>query len=225
MFGWLMNFFFPLKCPFCGNIVEDEIQHCQQCHLPWAKEFFLAEGRLWCYTPFWYEDAVKKAILRYKFSGLKQYAPVFGQFMADSPFREMTFDVITWVPLSGKRRRKRGYNQAELLARIVAAEFGTEAKPCLEKIKDTVAQSSLDSAKERKENAENVYALCGDSVEGLAVLLIDDVITTGATLLSCNQVLQQGGAKMVACLGFARAKGHLPTVSMEEIVQICNKPV
>lgn len=206
MLQWIINFFFPAKCPFCGEITQNSAHWCGECSLPWAKEFFFIGEKIWCYTPFWYQDTVKNALLRYKFSGLRQFDSAFGLLMAESPLKELPFDYITWVPLSKKRLRKRGYNQAELLARVVAEECGITPCDCLVKLKDTPAQSGLSSGRARFANAQGVYGLGSASVRGAHILLVDDVITTGSTLQACEKILRDGGAAKVVCLGFARAR-------------------
>lgn len=206
MLKWIIDFFFPPKCPFCGKIVQDSFAYCGECTLPQSHDYFLVGDGLWCYAPFWYEGKAKEALLRYKFSGLRQYAPCFGRLMADNPLSRQPFDYVSWAPLSAKRRRQRGYDQAELLARALAKELGLEAKAILRKRKDTKAQSSLLDEDARFENAKDVYTLGEVDVRGANILLVDDVITTGATMLSCYEVLKQAGAGTVAFVSLARGK-------------------
>lgn len=212
----IINFFFPAKCPFCGDIVEKSAQWCEECSLPWAQELFFVGDDIWCYAPFWYRDSVKDAILRYKFSGLRQYAPCFGHFMADSPLKDLPFDYITWAPLSEKRRKTRGYNQAELLARVVAQDWGVTALDALEKVQDTVAQSSLESHQARRDNAKDVYSLKAVDLRGAKILFVDDVITSGSTVWACEEVLRQGGAAQVVALSFARAGSSSPNSTFSQ---------
>lgn len=209
-FSWILNFIFPPKCPFCGSIVEDVAEICGDCVLPWTsssrEESFTLGEDLLCFAPFWYQTTAKEGILRLKFSGAKHYAPCFAQMMASCLSGVENFHLVTWVPLSKKRQKWRGYNQSELLAKEVAKAIGSTAKPCLRKVKENQAQSSLKSARQRRENIKGVYDMGKTEVTGQRILLIDDVITTGATLSACQQVLKQAGAGEVVCLGFARGR-------------------
>ena len=117
------------------------------------------------------------------------------------------FDLVVWAPLSRKRRRQRGYDQAELLARVLAQELDRPALPALRKVRDTVEQSSLDGEAARKQNAAGAYEIADpDAVAGKRVLLVDDIVTTGSTLSTCAQVLLDAGAGDVWAAVFARAR-------------------
>ena len=114
-------------------------------------------------------------------------------------------DVISCVPLSSKRLRKRGYNQAELLAKEISKNLAIPEKQLLKKIKDNPAQSGTDSTKERLSNVSGVYALNDNAeVSGKTVLLVDDIVTTGATLSECARVLRKEGVARVYAVTLAR---------------------
>ena len=114
------------------------------------------------------------------------------------------FDLVTWVPVSRKRRRTRGYDQAELLCRETARELGMQPLLTLEKCTDNRAQSSLSGAEERFENAKGAYrAVQPERFAGKRVLLIDDIVTTGATMSECARVLRKAGAAEVVCAALA----------------------
>lgn len=99
-------------------------------------------------------------------------------------------DVVTWAPTSGRRRRQRGFDQAELLARGVARQLGVPCRRLLER--DASATQTGRSRKERLDGAPGFVARPG--VEGQHVLVIDDVVTTGATLMSAAAALHERGA-------------------------------
>ena len=105
---------------------------------------------------------------------------------------------MTWVPVSRRRLRERGYDQAELLAQAAGRVWGVRPERLLEKVQDNPAQSGLESPEARRENVRNVYLALPDAA-GKRVLLIDDICTTGATLIECAQVLTQAGAAGVVC--------------------------
>ncbi|MEI3129777.1 MAG: hypothetical protein V8S89_02640 [Oscillospiraceae bacterium] len=131
-----------------------------------------------------YEDPLRQSLLRYKFQGRSYYAGAYGAMLGMQILREhLEFDVITWVPVSRKRRRKRGYDQAELLAKATARELGRRAEPLLEKFRDIpprIRHSGCRPAKSKR--AGCLPDTAGRCVQGKRVLLIDDILTTGATL-------------------------------------------
>src|SRR6266446_6023654 len=123
----------------------------------------------------------------------------------DERLRDRRFDIIIPVPLHPTRERERGFNQASLLAELLSAEISIQSKPALERIRYTTTQTALDRA-ERMENLHNAFRLRKNtSVQGLRVLLIDDVLTTGSTLSECARVLKHAGAISVHAATAARA--------------------
>lgn len=115
-------------------------------------------------------------------------------------------DSITWAPLSARRLRERGYDQAELLARRVGELSGLPAVPTLEKIRHTVAQSRIEDDSARLANVQRAYRLLpGVDLPGQTVVLVDDVVTTGATLSQCASLLRQAERPVVA-LTLARSR-------------------
>ncbi len=123
----------------------------------------------------------------------------------DERLRDRRFDIIIPVPLHPTRQRERGFNQASLLAELLSAEISIQSKPALERIRYTTTQTALDRA-ERMENLHNAFRLRKNtSVQGLRVLLIDDVLTTGSTLSECARVLKHAGAISVHAATAARA--------------------
>jgi competence protein ComFC len=105
-------------------------------------------------------------------------------------------DVIAPVPLFWWKRLRRGYNQANLLADVVGDECGIEVKHMLRRVKNTKTQTQLDE-ESRKKNVSDAFEINGAMVKDKTVLLIDDVLTTGATLNECARVLKEAGAKKV----------------------------
>ena len=115
-------------------------------------------------------------------------------------------DMITWVPISAKRLRKRGYDQVQLLARAVGPELGIPVEPLLEKIRDNRANSGLKTPAERRANVLGVYKAVGqEHFRGKRVLLLDDIVTTGATASECARVLLTAGAEEVIFAAVAAA--------------------
>ena len=181
----LLDLLFPPRCAFCRALLRrGESGLCQRCQreLPWIsgpaaeqKPEFVSL----CASPLWYEGAVRASFHRFKFKGRSGYAQVYGRLTAQCVRDHLSgrYDLITWVPLSPERLKKRGYDQAMLLACATALELG--------------AYQAADP----------------ELVAGRRVLLIDDVITTGATISECARTLRTAGAADVLCATLARTPG------------------
>lgn len=217
IFSSFLNLLFPPKCPFCGKVLE-EVGICPKCEkeLPWTKDTeTLREesGGLRCAAPLWYEGSVREGILRYKFQGASAAAEVFGELVARCAAEQFSgeFDTVTWVPLSRKRLRKRGYDQVELLARAVCRHWDTKPLRLLVKTVDNPPQSHLTEPAARRANVLGVYEVSdAEQVKGRRVLLLDDICTTGATLTECVRELKAAGAADVVCCAVAFAREKKP---------------
>ncbi len=204
----LLDLLFPPKCPFCRK-VQDAPGMCPACEksLPWTDEAHglrTLRGGLLCAAPLWYENSVREAIRRFKFHGGVSAAKPLGELIAQAAAERFSgeFDVVTWVPVSAKRLRQRGYDQSRLLAEKACSLWGVEPEPLLRKVRDNPAQSSLDSAEDRWRNTRGVYAAAGEPA-GKRILLIDDVCSTGSTLVSAAETLLAAGAAGVVCAAAA----------------------
>jgi len=209
-----LDLIFPPKCPFCGRLLEEgQMLLCPDCQreLPWTQgksgerkgEFFTL-----CTAPLWYRDTVRKSHHRYKFSGVRAYARPYATLMSQCVDDHLTgqFDLVTWTPLSRWRLYRRGYDQARLLAEGMARVRSIPCQPLLKKIRHTKPQSLLKTESERRANVLGAYKVCADmQVAGKRILLVDDVMTTGATLSECARVLLTAGAAEVACVTLAMA--------------------
>lgn len=203
----LLNLLFPPKCPFCGR-VQDRPGICPACQkaLPWAKEdqaLRVLPGGFVCAAPLRYEGLAREGILRFKFRGRTGAAEPLGELIAQCAAEQFPgeFDVVTWVPVSRKRLRQRGYDQAELLARSACRLWGVKPERLLEKAVHNPAQSGLTDAGARRANVRGVYRAA--DAAGKRVLLIDDICTTGATLSECARTLKEAGAESVVCAAAA----------------------
>ncbi len=208
----LLDILFPPKCVFCRKRI-DEGYVCRDCasSLPRCGkirgrgEFFSSVT-----APFYYKDTVRGAILRYKFSRRRGYARGFAPFMAEKAREELEgeYDIITWVPVSRARLRKRGYDQSRLLAENTARLLGREAVPTLRKKRNTGANSSLEGREARAANVLGAFQVPDpETVRRRRVLLVDDIYTTGATLSECSRMLLMAGAEDVICLTLAAKPG------------------
>lgn len=202
VFEALKELVFPRKCVFCGEILNrNESGICRSCRsvLPeYNEERFLPGLDGYC-AVWYYEGAVRESLLRFKFHNRQDFAQAYGPELALRIMRQFPdMDVLTWVPVSKKRLRERGYDQAELLAKAAAKELGIPAVRLLEKTRDNAAQSGLADARERKDNVQGVYQVHPDGrIAGKRVILIDDILTTGSTAGECARTLRQAGADQV----------------------------
>ena len=214
LYYYLLNLLFPPKCPFCERVLDDpRAPLCEKCQyaLPWLDQkdaFRKVEFTSGCYSVLEYRDAVRKAIHHYKFTPIRARGGPLGQLMAqcvlDHP--EITPEVITWAPLSRKRLRERGFDQAEELARSAGRILEIPVIPLLVKSRDTGRQSDLIRAEQRRANVQGAYEPYPDAeIRGRRVLLVDDVVTSGATLSACAKVLVGAGAEKVWCVTLAQA--------------------
>lgn len=200
----VLNLFFPPKCPFCGK-VQDAVGICKQCEkelprVPDTEAVRKGSDGLRCAGAVWYEESVRDALLRFKFQGVSDAAEPLGELLAHCAAEQFggEFDTVTWVPVSRKRLRSRGYDQAELLARAACRLWETEPVCLLEKVMDNPPQSGLNEAAARRANVLGVYDAVGE-IEGKRILLVDDICTTGSTLAECVRVLEEAGAESVVC--------------------------
>ena len=127
-----------------------------------------------------------------------------GQLAHDGPLLGGAFDTVTWVPVSPRRLRQRGYDQARLLAESACRLWETKPLPLLRKTVHNPAQSGLKEAAARRANVLGVYeAVDPERISGHRILLVDDICTTGATLAECARVLREAGAADVVCAAAA----------------------
>ena len=200
--AWLCDLLYPPKCMLCGRLLRDsEAVLCGRCghELPeWDNAPRRVPGYERCAAAFVYEEPIRGSILRFKFHGMQTYAVQFARWMAVRVRGELrtSFDFVTWTPCSRRRRWTRGFDQAELLAEALARELDLEARPTLEKFRHRPPQSKTKTAAKRRANVQGAYRLLpGADVRGRTVLVVDDILTTGATLGECGRILRQAGAK------------------------------
>lgn len=155
-----------------------------------------------------FEGTLREAIHAFKYEGLTALGQALGEFLAQGWERlRPKGDVVVPVPLHPSRLRERGYNQSTLLARELGRRVGL---PVLEKVlarsRMTLPQVELD-ARQRWDNVQGAFhCYAGDQIRHRAVLLIDDVCTTGATLIACAEALRPYGPASVWALTLARAR-------------------
>ena len=206
----ILDLLFPPKCPFCGRVL-DTPGICLACRreLPWTEGTdALRQGPdgFRCAAPLWYEGLAKEGLHRFKFQGMSSAAGPLGELIAQCAAEHLSgaFDTVTWVPVSAKRLRQRGYDQARLLAESACRLWETRPARLLQKTVHNPAQSGLKEAAARRINVQGVYEPGNAAeIQGRRILLIDDICTTGATLAECARVLREAGAEDVVCAAVA----------------------
>jgi competence protein ComFC len=194
--------------PFCSRCAEpfdgaiDGSFACSNCanqtlHFEAAIAGFRARG------------VVRRVIHNFKYHKQVYLRHLVSDWLAatlDDPRMDTSnFDLIVPVPLHPAKRRERGFNQAELLARALSRRTRLPIVLALERVRYTTTQTALDRT-ERMENLRNAFRLRpGRNVRGSRVLLVDDVLTTGSTLSECARVLKKSGASSVYAATAARA--------------------
>lgn len=202
----ITDFLFPEKCVLCRKVLKkEETDLCRACRVDGPvcpqnhKKFPFLES----WTGVWYyEGAVRSSILRFKFFGARWYAGAYGRMLAMALQRQHPegFDILTWVPTSALRKLRRGYDQAELLALAVGRELGMQPRRLLKKVRNNKPQSGIVGQAQRRANVLGVYRVAGEAdLTKKRILLLDDVITTGATAGEAARVLLIQGASQVHC--------------------------
>jgi ComF family protein len=196
-----LSVLFPKRCVFCRKPHDEGL--CGDCrdNLPWRKP--PDSGGV--IAPLYYRETVRAALHRYKFKGFSGYGAVFGRLTAEAVRRE-DIDIITWVPCGFARRWARGYDQSERLARAVGERLSLPVERLLGKRRNVKSQTKMPGAAARRDNVRDVFKVLR-SPGGKRVLLIDDIVTSGATAGECRkQLLSAGAASVAVCAAAVRQK-------------------
>ena len=204
MGSWFSDLFYPRKCVFCGKLLKnEELDLCLDCksRLPVFSNSKIKLSFLAQWTGLWYyKDAVRDSILRFKFRRCRGYAHTYGVLLARK-LREPEYaqwDVLSWIPISGIRKWFRGFDQTELIGQVVSRELGVPLTPALRRIRHTRPQSGMGDVSHRRANILGAYEVTDPAlVKGRRILILDDIITTGATASEAARTLLLAGAKEV----------------------------
>ncbi len=185
--------------PFEGQITNDfECSHCRESALEFESARSAVAAR----------DAVLELIHRYKYRRAYWFEPLLARWLIEAAAPELAqggWDCIVPVPLHPVRQREREFNQAERLARRLSQATGIALRTdVLRRVRPTRTQTLL-SREERRENMRRAFALTRRAtLDGERIVLVDDVLTTGATTSACAGVLRRGGATAVCVWTAAR---------------------
>lgn len=206
---YLLHFFWPARCAFCGKVVAPNRHCCADCRfslVPSPSPFSLP-GLDCAFACAEYTSPVARAIRQFKFRNQPQLADTFAFLICERFAKALCDchpDTICAVAMHPSKKKERGYNQADLLAQALSQRLDIPFSLLLEKCRNTAAQHTL-SATDRQQNLKDAYrALHPEQIRGKRILLVDDVITTGSTVIECARVLHQAGAVWVGAVCFAR---------------------
>ncbi len=200
----LLHVFYPNRCPVCSSVIGAMDRFCPECSgrlVPWKGSFSVTGADSFS-AAFVYGDSIRPAVTLLKSGRLGNSAYALALSVADAIGDNGiagSVDVIVPVPMLPDDVRKRGYNQAEIICRILGDRIGVPVAAAAEKFRVTLPQKEL-SKKEREINLMNAFRIPSpDLVKNKRVLLVDDVCTTGSTLAEITRVLRIAGAAQVHC--------------------------
>lgn len=211
----LRSLVFPAACPGCGAAFTGPAGFplCAPCGaglrtLPAPGSFHRGSSLDAALSPFLYEGACRQMILALKYHARLALVPFFARRMAEEVRRwlgEAPADLVVPVPLHPVRERERSFNQAQRLARDLAARLGLPCRTDLiVRARATAPQTRLDR-RERRRNLHGAFALREErGLRGATVLLVDDVLTTGSTAEACARLLKRAGAARVIAVTAAQ---------------------
>lgn len=193
----LLRQFFSRPCPLCAQQLLGEVGLCKACTLnihprvvPYSSLSSVNDEP--CLISLGRYRELKRAIHAFKYGGARELAQPFGKLLAKTIPDEWQIHGVLSVPIHSSRERERGYNQARLLAEVIADELEVPFVDALTRPRAGVQQAKQDAITRRK--ASNPYQVC-ELVPVGTLLLVDDVLTTGQTLRFCRDILIEAGAE------------------------------
>ncbi|MEK7193903.1 MAG: ComF family protein [Patescibacteria group bacterium] len=197
----LIQFNNTLFCPVCrARLAENK----KICHFD-SQYLLAAAGN--------YDDTVLQNLIHYfKYRSFQNLAPILGEILVKylnllnlKSLNPKSFIIIP-VPLHSKRQRERGFNQAKLLAEIIAKKLNLETSEALERIKPTKPQVKLKDTEERRKNVADCFTIKNpELIRDKNIILVDDVFTSGATMDEAVKIIKKNGAKRIITLVLAKA--------------------
>ncbi|MCQ2548826.1 MAG: ComF family protein [Lachnospiraceae bacterium] len=185
-------------CCKCGKPVKEEEEYCQDCKM---RPHAFDQAR--ALYPYRY---VRLSIYRYKYGGRKEYGAFFGREMAEyfeNYIKRIHPDALIPVPLHRKRKRKRGFNQAEILAEEIGKILQIPVwKKTVFRVKNTKPMKNVEG-NARQNNLKKAFKIRGNDVKLKTIILIDDIYTTGATVDTIAALLKTAGAEKIFVLALS----------------------
>jgi ComF family protein len=225
-----LDVLFPKRCIGCFNFVSNNSYFCKDClskiqifdsffcpkckaRIPGIKKICHQEEKFILGSATNYNEPVKQAIWRLKFkfitSGAEPLTNLLINYFKNLNLQELKIEnfIVIPIPLSKKRLKERGFNQSELIAKLFAKHFNLKLETnILYRIKNAKPQSEINDFSLRKENVLNCFAVLNKNlIQNKNVILIDDVVTSGATFKEAVKTLKLAGAKKIIALAIARA--------------------
>lgn len=197
------NTFTHVKAPYCvkcgKKLISQDESFCNGCK---NRQMSFDEGR----AVFIYDDVMRKSIYRFKYGGRREYARYYAEQIVTSLSEKIfkwNVDVIIPVPLHKSKQKKRGFNQAFLIAKEISVLTNIPVDDkILIRVKNTEKQKNL-GAFDRDRNIKNAFKMRQNKVQYLSAMLIDDIYTTGATMSNASDVLKSGGIEHVYCISLS----------------------
>lgn len=208
----IINAIFPPVCAFCGqtsleSVCKECLKKMQNCEKARIDKYLNKNFESHIYL-FKYEEPIREQIIEYKFRNKPYYYKTFTKILINNKKIYdilKSYDIIIPVPLNKSRKKERGYNQAELIAREISKNIkNLKYLNILEKTKNAVPQSTLNKA-QRLRNLENAYKLKQEiNIQNQRILIFDDVFTTGTTANECAKIIKTIGNNKISIFTIAK---------------------
>lgn len=231
--NFLIELLFPRRCPICDKPVDkmgryvckkcqDNIEYIESPYCLKCGKSLKEETEEYCEDcknlahifdrgrALYEYDSIKASVYRFKYENRREYAEFFGKQLArklGEEIKNWNVDAIVPIPLHKEREKKRGYNQAVLIARALGRELNIPVEEKLVyRIKPTVPQKEL-KGKERQNNLKNAFKIGRNDVKLKTIIVVDDVYTTGATMDEMAHCLKCAGIHRIYCISLAVGRG------------------
>lgn len=189
-------------CMKCGKPLKEEDEYCFDCK---TKKHLYKQG----VSVFEYRD-IAPSIYRFKYGGRQEYAFFFGRCMAwklEGRIKQWKAEALVPIPIHPSRKRQRGYNQAELLAKVISARTGVPMRcDIVARRKKTTPQKGLDDV-ERQNNLKRAFKIIQNDVKLNTIIIVDDIYTTGSTIDAISMEFSRHGVHTVYFITLAVGKG------------------
>lgn len=192
----------PPWCMKCGKKLLKEDEYCSDCR---RREHGFLRGRA-----LYEYDSASVSIYRFKYGGRREYAEWYGEQIADylgDFVRSVNPDCLIPVPLHRKRKRERGFNQAEVLAEAVGRQLGIPIRADLVVRKKNTKPLKYENPEGRQNNLKKAFIMAQNDVKLKRVIIVDDIFTTGSTMDALSSVLRAAGIREIYFIALACGKG------------------